>query len=109
MQNTRKALLLSALVLPGLGQIVIKRYKTGLTIIAATLFSLYRFMRIVFDEANAVVNQMMLQGGAVDISRINDSVSQAAAAHSDYNLYLWLIFLCWMYSLLDVWHASRKI
>jgi len=106
MKNRRKAFLLSALVLPGLGQITLKRYKTGIVIILAVLFGLFQMMSIAMEQANEIVNKVIAEGGALDITAISNAATQAS--NSTANFYLWLIVACWAISLLDVWLVGRK-
>ena len=107
MKNKRKAILLSALVLPGLGQVILKRYKRGIAIIIVTGFSLYRLLDIVMQQANDAVNNLLAQGGRVDMQVIHQAASQSAGG-SDYSIYLNIIILCWFISLLDIWIVWKK-
>lgn len=110
MKTENKALLLSALVLPGLGQIALRRYKTGIAIIILVVISLYRMMSIAMQQANAMVNQLMAQGQTLDMQAIADAAGQSAAsgANSAYNFYMWTIIICWIVSIVDVWLRGRK-
>ena len=100
-------MLLSALVLPGLGQLTLKRYKTGIALICAVAISFYRMMSIAMQQANAIVDQLMSQGGGMDIQAIA-SQSASAAGDASYNYYLWIIIACWVISLVDIWRAGQK-
>lgn len=110
MKTSRKAIFLSALVLPGLGQITLKRYKTGIAIMLAVLLSIYNMMSIAMEQANAIVNKMIAQGGVLDITTIANAATQATGStgNATYNLYLWIIIACWLISIVDVWKAGKK-
>ena len=97
MKDKRKAILLSALVLPGLGQITLKRYKLGMAILVLVTWSIYRLMEIVTQQANAMVNKMMTQGGTLDLQAMT-----ANAGGSSYDFYVWIIISCWVISLVDI-------
>ena len=97
MKLNKKAILLSALVLPGLGQVSLKRYKRGMAIIFVSVFCLYNVMRIATEKANAIVNDILTQGGVMDMQ----AISQAADS-SAYSQYVWIIAACWLLSLVDL-------
>ena len=102
MKNKRKALLLSALILPGMGQFFLRRYKSAVTLTLIVAVSLYRFASIVMQHADAAVSRLMQQGGALDMQAIHQAASQSASADGAYGIYLWIIFICWLISLLDI-------
>jgi len=101
-------MLLSALILPGLGQISLKRYKAGVAIITLSVFSVYQLMSIAVQQANIAVNTIMAQGGAMDITSISHAANQAASNNTLYDFYFWLIAACWLFSLIDIWRTGRK-
>ena len=107
MQAKKKAILLSALVLPGLGQISLKSYKRGIAILVVVLYSFYKVMSIAVDNANAIVDKMMSQGGVLDLQAINNAAAQSADTAS-YDHYVWIIIFCWLISLLDIMFVARK-
>lgn len=106
MKTWKKAILLSALVLPGLGQITLKRYKTGIAIILVVVVSFYRMMSVALEQANAIVNKAIEQGGGLDIMAISNAAS--SSDNSTYNLYLWIIIACWVIGIVDAWLAGTK-
>lgn len=109
MNIQKKALLLSALVLPGLGQITLKRYKVGIAILVITTFSIYRVMSLAMEQANAVVNKMMTQDGVLDLQSLTDASGQSVSANTSYDLYVWIIIACWVISIVDIWLAGRRL
>lgn len=66
-----KALLLSALVFPGLGQYVLGKKKLGLLIMALTGFCVYVVVSQVYAEMNALMAHME-QTGMVDFMSIQE-------------------------------------
>lgn len=107
MKISGKALFLSALVLPGLGQITLKRYKIGIVILVTVVISISRMMSAAMNQANAIVNNLVMQGGALDISTIANASTQATG-NTTTNLYLWIIIACWLFSIIDVLMAGKK-
>ena len=110
MKKSSKALVLSGLVFPGLGQIILKRYKTAALIMAVVAISFYNMLSIAMEQANAIVNKVLAQGGVLDMQAITDAASQAtsSADNSTFNLYLWIIIACWLISIVDAWIAGKR-
>ena len=97
MKNTRKAVLLSALVLPGLGQLVLKRYKFAGGFFLAVAISFYGMVGIAMERATDILNKINIQGGALDVQAIVNATTQATIStdNSTFNLYLSVIIACW--------------
>ena len=105
-----KALLLSALVLPGAGQLHLKRFKTGIILIATIIVCFFVMITSVMNTAMSAMQQIQMQGGIVnmtDISRIATETTEKAS-NFGYNFSLILIVLCWLYSIVDVVIACRN-
>lgn len=110
MKTSSKAIFLSALVLPGLGQITLKRYKTGIAIMFAVVISVYKIISIATEKANAILNDIMVQGGVLDIATIMNATTQAtdSTGNATYSFYLWIIIACWLLSIFDAWFTGKK-
>ena len=110
MKKSSKALVLSGLVFPGLGQIILKRYKTAALIMIAVAISFYNMLSIALEQANAIVNKVIVQGGVLDMQAITDAANQAtgSADNATFNVYLWIIIACWLIGIVDVWIAGKK-
>ncbi|MFO7603749.1 MAG: hypothetical protein R6X06_08030, partial [Gammaproteobacteria bacterium] len=77
--STTKALLLSALVIPGAGQLYLRRVKTGLVLLAVTLGGVLVMVTSVLSTARAALAQLQAEGGIVDMSRISGIATEATA------------------------------
>lgn len=111
MNNAIKGMLLSGLVWPGLGQVVLKSYKRG---IALMLFVLIAFIWVVVSasrQALAVLEKVASEGGAVDMESISHAASQATTAgdHLLSRLTLLLMLVCWLVGVVDAYATGRKI
>lgn len=111
METQKKAVLLSALVFPGLGQITLKRYKIAVVIMLAVGISFYKMVSIALEQANAIVNKISMQGGVLDMQAIANATAQATSStgNSTFNFYLWTIIACWLISLVDAWLAGGAV
>jgi uncharacterized metal-binding protein len=110
MSQAIKGALLSGLVLPGLGQFVLKQYLRGAVIMLAVLASVFFIVVDVVQQAQAVLEQIELQGDAIDITAISN------AAASEYvqsgglaiNLLMWFILVCWVVGTVDAYRIGKK-
>lgn len=105
-----KALLLSALVFPGAGQIHLKRFKTGLVLIATIIICFFIMLTSVMNTAMTAMQQIQLQGGVVDMQKITQIATDTTehASNFGFNLALVLIVVCWLYSIVDVLIACKR-
>jgi len=107
MKDKRKAIFLSALVLPGLGQLALKRYKSGAVILVSVVYTMSQYMNLAMQQANQVVSRMMQQGGALDMQSLSNAASQSAGANAS-DVFFWLIVICWLVSVLDIMFVKHR-
>jgi len=101
-----KGALWSGLVLPGLGQIVLKHYLRGLVLLLVFSASLLAFVNEAMRQASALLDKMMTQGGALDM----DAIEKAAASESlVFNLLGLLMIGCWVVGVVDAYRIGRKM
>ena len=110
MTNAFKGALLSGLILPGLGQIVLKRYIRGGVIILAVLVSTTVFVAKAAERALAILEKIALEGGVISTDAILNATKQASAnsGNSTLNLLLILIGVCWVAGTVDAYIIGRK-
>jgi len=70
MNNAVTGTLLSGLVFPGLGQVVLKRYKRGIALMLTVSVSLTVIMTKAVQIALAILKQVDLQAGQTNLSAI---------------------------------------
>ena len=110
MKPAIKAALLSGLVLPGLGQIYLKRYLRGIVLMLLVLAGL-GFI-IVAATISALDNlQKMQSQGPVDMAAVSKLAvsSPAGASSSCYNVILLLVACCWLFSIIDAYRMGRRM
>ena len=110
MRKSTKAVLLSALVLPGLGQITLKRYKMAVLLIASSAIMFFKMMSIAMEQAFFVVNNMSAQGVAPGLDDISTATAQATALaeQSGYSFYFWMLVVCWVVGIVDAGVNGRE-
>jgi hypothetical protein len=111
MKNAIKGMLLSGLVLPGLGQVVLKSYKRGIAIMLLVLIAFIAIVVSASRQAIAVLEKVASEGGAVDMEAISHAASQATTTgdHLLFNLSWLLILVCWLVGVVDAYTTGKKI
>jgi len=110
MKNSMKAALLSGLVFPGLGQIVLKHYKRGIALTLAVLLSLLVVVVKALRQAFIILEKIEAEGRAIDMSTISSAVAKASTTSDNfvYNFVLLLIILLWIIGIVDAYRLGRK-
>jgi len=111
MSNSLKGALLSGLVFPGLGQVVLKRYKRGVVIMLAVLASMTVIVVKAVQNALAILEKLEREGGAIDMTAITNAATQASTGSGNLiiNLLLLLVFVSWIIGVVDAYRIGRKI
>jgi len=110
MKQAAKGALLSGTVFPGLGQIVLKHYVRGITLVLTVSVSLVVLVKIALAQALAILERIQWQGGVIDMSAISSAAARAST-HSEsftFKLLLLLIVCCWLIGTVDAYRIGRK-
>jgi len=98
MNNAIKAALLSGFVFPGLGQIYLKRYKRGLTIMILALLALLESLKAIESG-----------GGIADMETISNLASIDSARSGIYlKLISLFVLCCWLFSVADAYKIGKR-
>lgn len=102
MRQSIKGALLSGLVLPGLGQLVLKRPARGLAFLtvscACIAFLVHEVVRIV---GRILADLENLDAVAID--------TLAASAGKETGPVGWILLLCWLIAVLDAWRLGDQL
>ena len=111
MKNSLKGALLSGVIFPGLGQVVLKHYKRGIILMFTVFASLVVVVIKAVQDAFAILEKIELEGGVIDIQTITDAATQAASTFdsSIYKLGFWLIVICWIFGVVDAYRIGKKM
>jgi Family of unknown function (DUF5683) len=110
MKNSLKGALLSGLVFPGLGQIVLKRYWRGFALMLAVMAGLYIMIVTAVQQAYAILDSIEAEGGVPDSDTISQAAAQAAAASDSpvIGIVSLLIMVCWIVGIIDAWRIGKQ-
>lgn len=110
MTQTIKAVLLSALLFPGAGQILLKRYVTGLALAGTALIALSVLIYRAIQDAEAIAAQILQGKIAPDTNAIIDALAQQRQ-HADSSmatLCTQLLIASWIISIAHAWWTARQ-
>jgi hypothetical protein len=110
MQQSTKAALFSALLFPGSGQLLLKRYLSGLLFAATALACLGILVVRAIDIAQAIVDRILSGDLPLDAAYLSAEISaQSAAADSTLaNAATWVLVGCWIASSIDAFRLGRR-
>jgi hypothetical protein len=111
MRKSTKALLLSVLVFPGAGQLVLERKLLGYSLITVASAATLTIFHYVLTSALYIVERVTAGEVPPDFFMIRRLVSeqQAASDVTSLNLAVWVLVISWLVGILDVWRRSRTL
>ena len=110
MKKTTKVVLLSGLVFPGIGHIVLKQYLRGSILILSSLLALSVIVLVAVRQALAVVDSMTSGEIPLDAGAITDlaSSSISSADNSLVNYSLIVLGVCWLIGIIDSHRLANR-
>ena len=110
MNNSLKGALLSGLVFPGLGQIILKHHTRGIAFIITVSVSLLVIVVKAVQQAFTILQKIQSEGGAVDMITISNAATQAFSISEGliFKVFLSFIILCWILGVVDAYRIGRK-
>ncbi len=111
MNNSLKGALLSGLIIPGLGQIVFKRYVRGSVMMFTVLICLTVLTIKTVQLGLAILEKVQLGDEVVTLTTISNIALQASTSYEGltFNLLFLLILACWIFGIVDAYMIGRKI
>ncbi len=111
MSKALKGALLSGLVFPGLGQIVLKFYLRGVAFILAAVIGVAVVMIKAAQTAMAIVEKTGPAAENLDINQMMNTTRQAVAeaGTTGYKLAVLLILFAWLIGMVDAYLLGRRL
>ena len=109
MKYSLKGAVLSGIVFPGLGQIILKQYKRGIVLMLTVSASLIVIAIKAAQYAFTVLEKIELEGGVIDLKTITDAAVRASSTSDSlvFNTGLLLIVVCWIFGIVDAYRIGR--
>ena len=110
MNNSLKGALLSGVVFPGLGQIILKHYKRGIALMLTVLASLLVIVVKAVQQALTILEKINSEGGTINMSTISKISTQASTTFDSliFNFVLLLMIFCWVIGVVDAYRIGKK-
>jgi len=110
MNNSLKGVFLSGFVFPGLGQIILKKYRRGIALMLAVIVSLLAIIVKATQQAMTILEKTDLKDGNMDFNAVSDAANNAVNTSDGLiiNLGLIVILLCWIIGTVDAYRIGRK-
>lgn len=110
MNNSLKGALLSGVVFPGLGQIILKHYKRGIALMLTVLASLLVIVVKAVQQALTILEKINSEGGTINMSTISNISTQASTTFDSliFNFVLLLMIFCWVIGVVDAYRIGKK-
>ena len=110
MNNAIKGGLLSGLVFPGLGQLVLRHYRRGALIMLVVLSSLCVIVVDILQQALDILEQIELQGEAIDMTAISNAATRESVQSGGLTISLFILLLiaCWIAGTIDAYRIGKQ-
>ena len=110
MSNSLRAALLSGLVFPGLGHVILKHRKRGFTLMLAVLIGLMVIVVKAVQQALTILEEIESEGGPIDMNTIYNAATEASTFFYSpiFNIVLLFIILCWFIGVVDAYRIGKR-
>lgn len=110
MKNSLKGALLSGLVFPGLGQVVLRHYRRGIAFILMLSIILLAIVVKAIQQAFPILEKIEAQGGVLSGNTIRNAVTQASIPSESLTLkvLLFLLTFGWIIAVVDGYRVGKK-
>ena len=111
MKKSTKALLLSALVFPGVGHIYLKKYLSGAVLVGASFAAVYYLMSKTLEKALEIAENIQSGDMPLDVEAITELVSkQSTVAEAQLvNIATATFIICWLIGIIDSYRAGSAL
>jgi hypothetical protein len=111
MRSSIKGALLSGLVFPGLGQVVLKSYARGGVLILAVIMAIAVLVMDAVQRAQVILQEIEAEGGPISMYTITEAANRSAeeSAGAIPGMALLLILGCWFFGIIDAYITGSKI
>ena len=111
MKKALKGALLSGVVFPGVGQIVLAKKARGVGLICIILVSFSVMIAKGTQIALGVLQEIESEGGILDMQTISSVSERAVSASDSYIMHgsILLIILCWIFGVIDAYRIGKKL
>jgi len=101
---------LSGLLFPGLGQVVLRRYRRGMAFIFTVSIILLVMVVKAVQQAFTILEKIEAEGGVISMNTITNAVIQASTPSESltFKILLLLLILIWVMAVIDGYRVGKK-
>ncbi|KGJ87726.1 hypothetical protein [Colwellia psychrerythraea] len=109
MKKSTKVTLLSALVFPGLGHFLLKKYIIAFAFILSFSYLLLGVISEVLDKTQQVMDSIIRGDISMDVSAIRQAlIEQGVLESSDLSISTFLLLIIWVIAAFDAYRLAKK-
>lgn len=110
MKQSIKGVLLSGLVFPGLGQVLLGVKKRGWLLVLATVFFLGAIVVTATQKALVILETLGSEGKPLDMESISEAATRASTTSGTavFNFFLLALLFCWLFALVDAYRIGAR-
>lgn len=109
MKLSNKAALLSGIVCPGAGHLLLKYYWRGMSLLTISLLALGVIMTKALQQATVLADKIANGEIPLDADVISAKVAEASSGDGSAlsNIAWWIFFACWVIGILDAYRLGK--
>lgn len=110
MKQSIKGALLSGLIFPGLGQVLLGVKKRGWLLVLTTFFFLAAIVVTATQKALVILETLGDEGKPLDMESITEAATRASTPSGTavFNFFLLALLLCWLFSIVDAYRIGAR-
>lgn len=110
MKQSLKGALLSGLVIPGLGQVVLGAKKRGGLLIMTAVVCFGALVVSATQKALRILGTLGDEGKPLNMQTISEAATQASTTSGTtvFNLFFLALILCWLFSIIDAYRIGAR-
>ena len=111
MTESTKAALLSGLIFPGVGHFVLKCYLRGSLLMLPALIAMSAIMKIVYQQAQAIVDRVVSGEIALEAGAISELVANSSNDSDSLipNISMLVFLACWLFGIVDSFRIGDRL
>ncbi len=111
MSRALQAALLSGLVFPGTGHLLLKKYARGWILIIVSTLALIFLFKGVLHQANDILQKIEASGGLLNLENLSTLAREEVASNPNpapLGLAAWTLFVAWLVGIIDAYRLGKK-
>ena len=110
MKITTKVTLLSLLVFPGLGHIILKKYAIALAFIASFSYVLLSLVNKVVEKSQKIIDDLIRGEIPLEVNAISEAITQQGILGGQQQTFAgYLLLIIWLIAAFDAHRMAKKV